>query len=98
MKEIINILLEIKHELALSYIHNKELLSLREFSLYADISIEQCYKLTSEHKIKFYRPGGRKIYIEREDAVAYLKQNPVDSLSTTERKTNQYFLNAKTVA
>ena len=98
MDKIIKILLEIKKEIEASHLHNKELFTLQEFCLYADIIIEQCYKLTSERKINFYRPGGRKIYIDREDAIAYLKQNPVDSLSSTERKTNQYFLNSKTVA
>lgn len=98
MDKIINILLEIKKELAVSNLYNKEVFSLQDFCTYADISLHHGHKLTQQHLIRYFRPGGKKIYIDRTDAIAYLKQNPVDSLSTTEKKTNQYFLNSKTVA
>ena len=98
MDKIIKILLEIKNEITASHLHNKEVFSLQEFCNYANITLDSGHKLTQQRLIPFSRPGGKKIYINRQDAIAYLQQNPVESSSSTERKTNQYFLNAKTVA
>ena len=80
MQDVLKELQEIKLLLKL----NQPMLTLEAFCLFADISLDQCYKLTSNKQIKFYRPGGKKIYIDREDAIAYLKQNAVESLKKLE--------------
>lgn len=98
MDTIVKLLVEIKNEIKASHLHNKEVFSLQEFCKFADITLHHGYKITQQRLIPFSRAGDKKIYIDRADAIAYLKQNPVDSLSSTERKTNQYFLNSKTVA
>ncbi len=95
MEQILKVLLEIKKEINASLLLNKEVFSLQEFCRYADMSEDHVYKLTSERRIKFSRPGGKKIYIDRQDAIAYLKQNPVNSLNTTEREANNYLLTSK---
>lgn len=79
MTELLKVLLEIKQGIEASFLQNKEVFSLQQFCKYADISEDYGYKLTSERKIKFYRPGGKKIYIDRVDAIEYLKQNPVNT-------------------
>lgn len=92
---MLQVLLEIKKEIKESLFLNKEVFSLQQFCKYADISEDHGYKLTRERKIKFYRPGGKKIYIARKDAISYLQQNPVDSCDSTDEQVNNYFLTAK---
>jgi hypothetical protein len=53
---------------------------------------------TLQEFCKFYRPGGKMIYIDRQDAVAYLRQNPVSSLTAKEQAVNNYLLTSKTAA
>jgi excisionase family DNA binding protein len=95
MEQMLQVLLEIKQEIKESLFLNKEVFSLQQFCKYADISEDHGYKLTRERKIKFYRPGGKKIYIAREDAIAYLRQNPVNSCACAEQQVNNYFLTTK---
>lgn len=91
-------LLEIKKEIIASRLLNKEVFTLKEFCSFADITLDQGYKLTSERRIDFSRPGGKKIYIDREDAIEYLKQNSVQSITNTDREVNNYLLTSKSVA
>ena len=70
---ILQELREIKELLSL----DKKVLSLAQFCKLADISIHHARSLTSNSKIKYYRPTGKKIYIDKEDAYAFLRQNPV---------------------
>jgi excisionase family DNA binding protein len=99
MTEVLKVLLEIKQEIKESLLlNNKEVFSLKEFCSYADISEDYGYKLTSERKIKFYRPGGKKIYISRNDAINYLLQNPVKSQAAIEEAVNNYLLLTKAAA
>ena len=95
MKEIISILLEIKNGINVSHLQGKEVLTLQEFSFYSDITLNHCYKLTQQRLIPYSRPG-KKIYIDREDAIAYLKQNPVLSKSGMDQKIQNILLNTKT--
>lgn len=71
---IIQELREIKELLSL----NTQVLSLKQFCKLADISLDHAHHLTSKCKIKFSRPTGKKIYIDKEDAYAFLRQNPVE--------------------
>jgi excisionase family DNA binding protein len=57
---------------------NKAVWTLQDFCNYANISLDYGYHLTSTGRIKFYRPFGKKIYIDREDAISALKANSVD--------------------
>lgn len=98
MQKIIALLMDIKRELIESQIQNKEVFSLQEFCKYAGISEDYGYKLIRERQIKFYRPGGKKIYVDRHDAIAYLKQNAVDNVNATNQKVNNYFLTSKKAA
>lgn len=95
MHQLLKVLQEIKNEIEESHLLNKEVFSLKQFCRYADISEDQGYKLTSERKIKFYRPGGKKIYIDKEDALAYLRQNPVSSLTASDQTLTRYLFTSK---
>lgn len=97
-QQLFEVLLEIKKEIKASLLQGKEVFTLQDFCNYADITKDHGYKLTRENKIKFYRPGGKMIYIDRQDAVAYLRQNPVSSLTAKEQAVNNYLLTSKTAA
>ncbi len=77
---------------------NQPVLSLRQFCKFADISEEYAYKLTSNGRLKFYRPFGKKIYIDREDAIDAMKQHPVNARKDVSKVVNNYFLTSKNAA
>lgn len=89
--EFLSELREIKELLQLQ----QPILSLRQFCKFADISEDYAYKLTSSGKVKYYRPTGKKIYIDREDAIEFLKQNPVANKKKVDTLTNNYFIKSK---
>lgn len=91
MNDILEEIREIKELLEL----NQPIFSLRHFCKFADISQDYAYKLTSNRRLKFYRPFGKKIYIDREDAIELLKQNPVNSHKSLSCVVNNSFLNYK---
>lgn len=92
--QILTELREIKDLLQL----NQPVLSLRQFCRFADISENYAYKLTSSGKLKFYRPFGKKIYVDRDEAIELLKQNPVSCKKGVSKVVSNYFLNSKNVA
>jgi excisionase family DNA binding protein len=68
---------------------SKEILTLSEASLYSGLSTSTVRHLTSERKIKHYKPGGKNIFILLEDLKEYLAQNPVATMN----EINQQLLN-----
>ena len=89
MKYLCKMLEEIKDLLC----HNKSVWTLQEFCNYADISLDYGYQLTRTGKIKFYRPFGKKIFIDREDAIEALKQNPVSDQKAIGRMAHLKIIN-----
>ena len=77
---------------------NQPVFSLEQFCNFANISKAYAYKLTSTGKLKFYRPFGKKIYIDREDALEALKQHPVKASQERDKVVNNIFLTNKNVA
>ncbi|WP_460572356.1 helix-turn-helix domain-containing protein [Flaviaesturariibacter terrae] len=55
----------------------KEMLNLEEFCSYTGFSKQHAYHLTSNGKIKFYRPSGKMIYFRLDEVNEFLMQNPV---------------------
>lgn len=82
MDELLRELREIKSLLTAQ----KDVLTMDEFCSYAGISKHQAYHLTSENKIKFYRPHGKLIYFDKEDVKEFLLQNPVKSRKQLDNK------------
>lgn len=54
---------------------NEKPLTLSEAAAYLDISKSQLYKITAKNQIKFYKPGGKKIYFKKNDLNNYLFRN-----------------------
>ena len=92
MNQILSELKDIKELLQLP----QPVFTLRQFCKFADISKDYVYKLTSSGRLKFYRPFGKKIYIDREDAIEILKQNLVKEKIDINRIANNHFLKSKT--
>ena len=97
MNQIEIILMEIKKEINESLLQSKEVFSLEEFCKYADITLSEGYKITSARKINFYRPGGKKIYIDRVDAIAYLRQNPINSHCKIDQVASNFLITSKKI-
>ena len=89
--QILNELRDIKELLQL----HQPVLTLRQFCKFADISEDYVYKLTSSGRLKFYRPFGKKIYIDREHAIDFLKQSPVSEKKDVNRIASNHFLKSK---
>lgn len=89
-----DILMELKEIKELLQLQ-QPILTLRQFCKFADISEDYAYKLTSSRRLKFYRPFGKRIYIDRESAIELLKQNPVSEQKDVSRIASNHFLNSK---
>lgn len=92
--QLIQELSEIKRLLQLS----QPVLTLKQFCLMADISEAYAYQLTRTGRIKFSRPFGKKIYIDRDDAIEVLKQNPVKTRRMLKTQVENHFLTSKKVS
>jgi hypothetical protein len=68
----------------------KQVLNLEEFCLYAGISKNQAYHLTSNKKVKFYRPFGKMIYFDLSEVIEFLEQNHVFTTIEQNRKINNF--------
>jgi len=66
---------EEKQSSLLLHSFSKEILSLKEASSYLDVSESLLYKLTSNRKIKFYKPNRGRIYFKRVDLDHWMLQN-----------------------
>ncbi|WP_439883546.1 helix-turn-helix domain-containing protein [Pontibacter sp. MBLB2868] len=53
----------------------KQVLNARETAYMLDVSEDHLYRLTSQRKIKFYKPEGKKNYFLKEDVVAFMLRN-----------------------
>lgn len=68
MREILEELREIREQLQL----NQPVFTFRQFCKFADISEDYGYRLLQAGKIKFNRPFGKKIYLDRDDVIETL--------------------------
>jgi excisionase family DNA binding protein len=68
-------LAEIKQMLEDLNINSKDVLTFEETRKLLDISGSQLYKLTSQDKIPFYKPTGKRVYFNREELLKWLMRN-----------------------
>ncbi|MFT4801092.1 MAG: excisionase family DNA binding protein [Flavobacteriaceae bacterium] len=45
----------------------KEILTIEEASEFLGLSVSRLYKMTSNKEISYYKPGGKKIYLNRNE-------------------------------
>lgn len=65
----------------------KTILNTEEASEFLGLKPSYVYKLTSEKKIKFFKPSGKLIYFKKEDLENFLLQNPSDIIPTEDSNT-----------
>ena len=69
----------------------KTVLSMDEAVLFTSISKDRLYRLTSEHKIPFYKPTARRsIYFKKSELESWLLQNKVLTLDEINSKASTY--------
>ena len=56
-------------------------LSFREACRYLDLSASYLYKLTHRKAIPYYKPTGKKIFFDRSQLDAFLRQGPVTTMA-----------------
>lgn len=61
---------------------DKEMLTVQEACTYCGITRGTMYNLTSQGRIPYSRPGGKKIYFRRKDLDEWLKQGHVPSVQS----------------
>lgn len=87
MEKIINYWLEKIYEkiIDLASTTNPKMLNVPQAARYMSIEKSTVHKMTSERRIRHYKPEKKLIYFSREDLDAYLLRNPVDTLEDIER-------------
>jgi excisionase family DNA binding protein len=53
----------------------KDMLSFDEACTFLQLSASSLYKMTSQHRIPFYRPNGKRIYFKRAELEQWLQMN-----------------------
>ncbi len=79
MEFIQNELKEIKELLIKQTIQQKEILTVEEASEFLGLSTSRLYKMTSNKEIPHYKPGGKKIYLNRQELEQWILNSRVAS-------------------
>ena len=79
MEFIQNELKEIKELLIKQTIQQKEILTIEEASEFLGLSTSRLYKMTSNKEIPHYKPGGKKIYLNRQELEQWILNSRVAS-------------------
>lgn len=58
----------------------KEVLSVKDLSVYTGLSKSTIYKLTFDRLIPHYKPGGKLIFFNRKEIDAWLQSNRVSKI------------------
>lgn len=77
---------ELKEKLALE----KPILSTQEAAEFLGISINTLYGYCSKRIIPFYKPGGSKVFFDREELIAWIKENKKPSQEEIEEEAMTY--------
>ena len=71
-------------------VQKKEILSLKEASIYLGQSKSSLYKLTSKREIPFYVPNGKMIYFKRQELDEWIFNGKVESTDEVEEDIEKY--------
>lgn len=68
----------------------KPMLDFAEAVIYTGLASSYLYKLTSSQQIPHYKPGGKKIFFDRVELDAWLRQGRVSSLDEINAKATNH--------
>ena len=81
---------EIKELLRKQTIQQKEILTIEEASDYLGVSTSRLYKITSNKEIPHYKPGGKKIYLNRQEIEKWILSNRIETVITLDEELDDY--------
>jgi excisionase family DNA binding protein len=90
MEFIQNELKEIKELLRKQTIQQKEILTIEEASEFLGLSVSRLYKMTSNKEIPHYKPGGKKIYLNRNEVEGWIINSRVASINDVDGELENY--------
>jgi excisionase family DNA binding protein len=90
MEFIQNELKEIKELLRKQTIQQKEILTIEEASEFLGLSVSRLYKMTSNKEIPHYKPGGKKIYLNRNEIEGWILNSRVASINDVDGELENY--------
>ena len=97
MEFIQNELNEIKELLKKQTIQQKEILTIEEASEFLELSTSRLYKMTSNKEIPHYKPGGKKIYLNRQELGQWILDSRVASNNELEANVEDYLSRANKI-
>ena len=65
-------------------------LALKEAADYLGISRSYLYKLTSQERIPHSKPGGKKVYFDKEELDRWALRNPIATREQIRKRANRY--------
>ncbi|EDP96741.1 helix-turn-helix domain-containing protein [Kordia algicida OT-1] len=81
---------EIKELLKKQTLQQKEILTIEEASEFLGLSTSRLYKMTSNKEIPHYKPGGKKIYLNRQELEQWILNSRVDSINDVDDELDSY--------
>lgn len=84
-------LFNIENSLSKLSIAVKTILSVEEASEFIGMKTSYLYKLTSDKKIRFFKPQGKLIYFKKEDLEAFLLRNVSETVYEEESQSLQHW-------
>lgn len=90
MEFIQNELKEIKELLIKQTIQQKDILTIEEASEFLELSVSRLYKMTSNKEIPHYKPGGKKIYLNRLELEQWILNSRVASTYDLDDELDNY--------
>ena len=81
---------EIKELLKKQTIQQKEILTIAEASEFLELSASRLYKMTSNKEIPHYKPGGKKIYLNRNEIEGWILNSRVAPAYEFDEKLDNY--------
>lgn len=81
---------EIKELLKRQTLQQKEILTIEEASEFLGLSTSRLYKMTSNKEIPHYKPGGKKIYLNRQELEEWIINSRVDSINDIDDELDSY--------
>lgn len=81
---------EIKELLKKQTLQQKKFLTVEETSEFLGLSTSRLYKMTSDKEIPHYKPGGKKIYLNRQELEQWILRGRVDSINDVDDELDSY--------
>lgn len=90
MEFIQNELKEIKELLIKQSIQQKEILTVEETAEFLGLSVSRIHKITSNKEIPHYKPGGKKIYLKRQELEQWILSSRIASTNDLDDELDSY--------